>query len=67
MPDRPMHCTGSFLASIFWFAVVSSVHALSLQVSVTPTNLDTHGYTFSVLTNATKEGVAFHVTIANKQ
>lgn len=57
----------AFIISIFWLALVSSVLADSVELSVTPTNLDAYGYTFSVLTNATKDGVAFHVTITNKQ
>jgi len=57
----------AFIASIFWLALVLSVRATSVELPVTPTNLDTYGYTFSVLTNATQDGVAFHVTITNKQ
>ena len=57
----------SFIASIVWLAVVSSACATSVELPVTPTNLDTYGYAFSVFTNATKDGVAFHLTITNKQ
>src|ERR1022692_3631458 len=57
----------SFITSIIWLAVVSSVRARSVELPVMPTNLDAYGYTFSVLTNATKDGVAFHVTITDKQ
>ncbi|MGO8925990.1 MAG: hypothetical protein ACLQU3_03710 [Limisphaerales bacterium] len=57
----------SFIASIIWLVFVSSTWATSVELPVTPTNLDTYFCTFSVLTNATKDGVAFHVTITNKQ
>ena len=57
----------AFITSIFWLALVSSVRATGVELPVTPTNLDTYGYTFSVLTNATQDSVAFHVTITNKQ
>jgi hypothetical protein len=43
------------------------VRARSVELPVTPANPDTYGYIFSVLTNATRDGVAFHVTITNKQ
>jgi hypothetical protein len=57
----------TFIVSIIWLALVSSVRASSVELPVTPTNLNTYFYTFSVETNATKDGVAFHVTITNKQ
>ena len=57
----------SFIAFIIWFGFISSVRATSVEFSVTPTNLDTYFFTFSVLTNATKDGVAFHIAIASKQ
>lgn len=36
------------------------------EVSITPTNLDQHGYTFAISTNATQDGMAFHVVIISK-
>ena len=57
----------AFIASIFWLALVSSMRATSEELPVTPTNLDTYGYTFLVLTNTTQDGVTFHVTITDKQ
>jgi hypothetical protein len=57
----------AFIISIIWVALVSSVRASSVEIPVTPTNLDTYGCIFSVLTNATQDGAAFHVTITNKQ
>jgi hypothetical protein len=56
-----------FLTFILWFAIALSAHASSVEYSVTRTNLDTYFCVFSVLTNATSDGVAFHVTITNKQ
>ena len=57
----------SFFAFIIWLATLWSVRADSVELPVTPTNLDAYVCTFSVSTNATMEGVAFHVTITNKQ
>jgi hypothetical protein len=57
----------SFVAVIAWFVFISSACATSVELPVTLTNLDAYFYVFSVLTNATRDGVAFHVTITHKQ
>ena len=57
----------SFIASVVWLVCISSACATSVRIPVTPTNLDTYFYVFSMLTNATSDGMAFHVTITNKQ
>jgi hypothetical protein len=57
----------SFIASIVWLAFISSACAESMELSVTHTKLDTYFYVFSVFTNATRDGVAFHVTVTSKQ
>ena len=56
-----------FIASVFWLALASSACALVVEYPVTPTNSDTYSYVFSVSTNATQGGVAFHVTITAKK
>lgn len=38
-----------------------------MEYPVTPTNSDTYFYVFSVSTNATKSGIAFHVTVTGKK
>jgi hypothetical protein len=57
----------SFITAIFWLVLVSSASATTVELPVTPTNLDTYGYVFSVLTNAIRDGVTFHVTITDKK
>lgn len=58
----------SFITHIIWLVFVSSVRAQEgTEIPVTPTNLDTYFYHFSVSTNATSRGVAFQVTIKSKQ
>lgn len=57
----------SLIASIIWLVFAPSTWATSVELPVTPTNLDTYSCTFSVSTNATRYGVAFHVTITNQQ
>jgi hypothetical protein len=57
----------AFIVSLVWFVFVSSACATSVEIPVTPTNLDTYVYVFSVLTNTASDSVTFHVTITNKQ
>lgn len=56
-----------FLAFIVWLVFLSAARAANDEISITPTNLDTFFYRFSVATNATKDGVAFHITITDKR
>jgi hypothetical protein len=60
-PDRLL-----LIAAIFWSSLVLSAHGTSVEISITPTNLDQHGYVFSISTNAAQYGVAFHVAISTK-
>ncbi len=62
---QPMH--RSLIALFVWLLFVSSARATSAEIPVSPANLDTFSYTFSVSTNASKDGMAFHVTITSKQ
>jgi len=55
------------IASIIWLTLIPSMRADSVELPVTPANLNTYDYAFSVSTHATHDGVAFHVTITNKQ
>lgn len=55
-----------FLTVIVSLVLLSTAHAND-EISVTPTNLDTMLYSFTVSTNATHTGVAFHVTITHKR
>jgi hypothetical protein len=49
-----------------WFGLMLSASGHSVEISVTPTNLAQQKYVFSVSTNATPPGVAFHTTITAK-
>ena len=54
----------TLLASLVF---VSAARAMNTEIRVSPTNLDSLLYSFSVSTNATARGVAFHVTITHKR
>jgi hypothetical protein len=56
----------SFVPPIFWLVIVLSAPGTILEIRVTPNNLNKHPYGFTVSTNATRDGVAFHVAIAAK-
>jgi hypothetical protein len=56
-----------FLSFILCLISVSAAHAANFELPVTPTNLNSFFYTFTVSTNATDTGVAFHVTITDKR
>jgi len=48
-------------------ALVLSAHASSVEIPITPTQLDQQNYKFSVSVNATNNDIAFHVLITAKQ
>jgi hypothetical protein len=56
-----------FLTLLVSLVFVSVARAMNVEIPVTPTNLDTLLYSFSISTNATDRGVAFHVTITHKR
>ncbi len=49
-----------------WIAMVLSAHASSVELPVTPDNLDRPNYTFKVVANSTNKGTSFHITITSK-
>jgi len=49
------------------FAFILSAHATSVELPITPNQLDQQNYKFSVTTAATNDAVAFHVVITAKQ
>jgi hypothetical protein len=48
------------------FALILSAHATSVELPVTPNQLDQQNYKFSVTADATNHGVTFHVVITAK-
>jgi hypothetical protein len=52
---------------IIWLALVSSARAMSVELPVSPESLDQSHYRFSVATNPTNQGIAFHITILAKK
>jgi hypothetical protein len=56
-----------FLTLILCLISISAARAANFELPVTPTNLNSFFYTFTVSTNATHGGVAFHVTITDKR
>ena len=48
-------------------ALVLSAHTSSIEIPITPTQLDQQNYKFSVSVNATNNDIAFHVLITAKQ
>ena len=52
--------TAIFLAFAF------SAHASSIELTITPSQLDQHNFKFAVTANATNKSVAFHVIITAK-
>ncbi len=56
-----------FLTFTLWLIFISVARANNTEIPVTQTNLNTLLYSFSVSTNATNGGVAFHVTITHKR
>jgi hypothetical protein len=56
-----------FVTLGLWLILAFHAHAVSVEISVTTTNLDQHIYLFSVSTNAATDGVAFHVVIKAKK
>jgi len=57
----------SFIMSVLWLSLILSAHGLSVKIPVTTANLDQYKYRFAISTNATTNGVAFHVTITAKK
>jgi len=55
------------LTVIISLAFVPATRAMNSEILVTPTNLVTLLYSFSVSTNATDRGVAFHVTVTHRR
>jgi hypothetical protein len=55
-----------FIITFIWLATVFSGYGALPEVSVTPTNLNLHDYTFFVSTNSAQDGTAFHVVITAK-
>jgi hypothetical protein len=49
-----------------WLAFVLSSFGTTVEIPVTPASLDTDSYLFSVSTNVTGSGTAFHVTMTAK-
>jgi hypothetical protein len=56
-----------FIIPSIWLAIVASAHALSIELPVTPNNLDQNNYTFTVSSSTTNNQVAFHVSITGKK
>ncbi len=56
----------SLVALSLWLGLMLSASGSSVEFPVTRTNLDQYKYLFSVSTNTTPDGVAFHVTVAAK-
>ncbi|MEO7298310.1 MAG: hypothetical protein ABI042_07005 [Verrucomicrobiota bacterium] len=56
-----------FITAVFLLGLILSAHGLSVEISVTPTNLDQYKYVFVISTNAAPNGVAFHVAITAKR
>jgi len=54
------------IPSVF-FALMFSAHATSVELPITPNQLDQQNYKFAVTTTATNDAVAFHVVITAKQ
>lgn len=49
------------------FALILSAHATSVELPITPNQLDYQNYKFAVTPTATNNAVAFHIVIAAKQ
>jgi hypothetical protein len=56
-----------FIIPSIVLALVVSAHAMSVELPVTPTQLNQQNYKFSVSATATNNGTAFHVTITSKK
>jgi hypothetical protein len=56
-----------FLAAILFLVSIPAARSANFELPITPTNLNSLFYTFTVSTNATKSGVAFHVTVTSKK
>lgn len=56
----------SLIALSLSFGLILSASGSSVEFPVTRTNLDQYKYLFSVSTNATRDGVAFHLTVSAK-
>jgi hypothetical protein len=50
-----------------WIAMVLSAHASSIELPVTPDNLDQQNYTFTISASSTNKGASFHITITAKK
>jgi hypothetical protein len=55
-----------FGTTFLWLGMALSANGRSVEIPVTPASLDTYFYVFSVSTNATQGGMAFHVIMAAK-
>jgi hypothetical protein len=50
-----------------WLAIALSARATSVEIPITPTNLDQQDYTFAVSANTTNNETAFHITVTAKK
>lgn len=49
------------------FALILSAHATSVELPITPSQLDQQNYKFAVTPNATNKSVAFHIVVTSKK
>jgi hypothetical protein len=54
----------ALVLGIVWLVPVLSAYAVSVEISVTPQNLNQRQYVFSISTNAAPNGIFFHVNIS---
>ena len=54
------------ITTVLWLVITFTAWGTSMEIPVTPTSLDTYFYLFSVSTNTTQGGIAFHVTMTAK-
>jgi hypothetical protein len=56
----------SFIIPAIFFALALSARAKSIELPITPSQLDQHNYKFSVTAGTTNQGTAFHIIITAK-
>jgi hypothetical protein len=60
------HMHRLFTSLILLHALVLAAHGMSVEIPVTPNNLEQNKYAFLVSTNTGRNGITFHVTITAK-
>ena len=55
-----------FIIPSLFLAVVFSAHATSVELPITPSQLDQHNFKFAVTADATNRAIAFHLLITAK-